>query len=120
MQFSIDRLIGPHRAARIINALVRELVTDDLLPESTAYRLVCDGILAEDPWLLAEPGQAWALRPSDTEDPAPPLLLIVGRDRDQLTVETPDGLRYPMPLFALAAYELQQWCWLRPDPQTTP
>ncbi|MER5227119.1 hypothetical protein [Streptomyces flaveus] len=110
----IDRLIGPERAARVIRPLVRELMTDDLLPESTAYRIACEGVLAGDPWLLAEPGQGWALR-SDVTDPAPALLIIIRRDTDQLTVEDPYGQRHQIPLCALAAYELEQWCWMRPD-----
>lgn len=62
MQSIVDRLIGPERAARVIQPLVRELMTDDWLPETVAYRIVCEGVLAGDPWLLAEPGQVWTLR----------------------------------------------------------
>jgi len=54
---TVDRLIGPERAARVIQPLVRELMTEDLLPEPIAYRIVCEGVLAGDPWWLAELGQ---------------------------------------------------------------
>lgn len=110
----LDRLIGPEHAAQFINSLVRDLMVQDLLPESVAYRLVCEGVLAGDPFLLAEPGQAWALRPEIT-DPAPGLLLIIRRDIDQLGVEDEHGQRHTIPLYALTAYELDQWCWARPD-----
>ncbi|MGW6016322.1 hypothetical protein [Streptomyces sp. NPDC055210] len=116
---SVDHLIGAERTARVINPLVRELMRDDLLPESVAYRIVCEGVLAGDPWWLAEPGQAWKPRP-DTPAPAPGLLVIVHRDTDRLTVEDEDGQRRQIPLCALAAYELTQWCWLRDDIHPTP
>ncbi|MFC8201473.1 hypothetical protein ACFUTV_39670 [Streptomyces sp. NPDC057298] len=96
MHSIVDRLIGPERAARVIQPLVRELMADDLLLETVAYRIVCEGVLAGDPWLLAEPGQGWALR-SDVTDPAPALLVIVRRDTDQLTVEDPYGQRHQIP-----------------------
>ncbi|MEV2235423.1 hypothetical protein AB0H69_43670 [Streptomyces phaeochromogenes] len=119
----VDRLIGPECAARVIQPLVRELMTDDLLPETVAYRIVCEGVLAGDPWLLAEPGQVWALRP-DATSPAPghAALVIVHRDTDQLTVELEDDdePRLQIPLCALAAYELTSWCWMRDDTHHTP
>ncbi|MCW8102691.1 hypothetical protein [Streptomyces tauricus] len=111
---SVDQLIGAERTARVINPLVRELMREDLLPEPVAYRIVCEGVLAADPWWLAEPGQAWKLRP-DITDPALDLLVIVRRDTDQLTVEDEDGQRLQIPLCALAAYELTTWCWMRSD-----
>lgn len=56
--------------------------------------------------------------------PGPALLVIVHRDTDQLTVELEDddAPRLQIPLCALAAYELEQWCWMRPDddPHHTP
>jgi hypothetical protein len=117
----VDRLIGPERAARVIQPLVRELMTDDLLPEPVAYRIVCEGVLAVDPWWLAEPGQVWQLRPdATTPGPGHALLAIVGRDTDQLTVEDEDGQRLQIPLCALAAYHLTQWCWIRDDTHHTP
>ncbi|MBQ0855740.1 hypothetical protein J8N05_47150 (plasmid) [Streptomyces sp. BH-SS-21] len=116
---TVDRLIGPERTARVIQPLVRELMRDDLLPEPVAYRIVCEGVLAGDPWWLAEPGQVWQLRP-DAAEPAAPglaLLVIVQRDTDQLTVqlEDDDAPHLQIPLCALAAYELTSWCWLRED-----
>lgn len=110
----LDLLIGPRRAAQVIGALVRDLITSDLLPEPVAFRLVCEGVLAGDPWLLAEPGQAWALRPEVT-DPAPAQLLITFRDGDQLTVEDEHGQQHRIPLCALATYHLEQWIWTRED-----
>ncbi|WP_314416180.1 hypothetical protein [Streptomyces sp. DSM 40484] len=119
---SIDRLIGPEHAARVINPLVRELMREDLLPEATAYRIVCEGVLAGDPWWLAEPGQVWTRRHDATEPAGPELLFIAHRDTDQLTVafEDDDEPDRRMPLCVLAAYELTQWCWMRDDPDPTP
>ncbi|WP_381805584.1 hypothetical protein [Streptomyces niveus] len=117
MQFPVvplDLLIGPERAAEFISGLVRDLIAQDLFPEPVAYRAVCEGVLASDPFLLADPGQAWALR-LETTDPAPGLLLILHRDSDQLTVEDEHGQRHQIPLHALNAYRLNQWAWARPD-----
>lgn len=114
----LDRLIGPRRAAQFIGALVHDLITSDLLPEPVAHRLVCEGLLAGDPWLLAEPGQAWALRP-ETTGPALGLLLIISRDTDQLLVEDENGLRHCIPLCALVPYQLDQWFWAREDSEAT-
>lgn len=121
MQFSVlplDRLIGPAYAAQFINSLVRDLITKDLLPEPVAYRIVCEGVLAGDPFLLADPGQAWALRP-ETTSPAPGLLLIIRREADQLTVEDEHGQRHHIPVCALNTYALDQWFWAR-DGEPTP
>ncbi|QHY93569.1 hypothetical protein SSPS47_00295 [Streptomyces sp. S4.7] len=73
-----------------------------------------EDVLASDPFLLAAPGQAWALRPEAT-GPAPGLLLIIDRDSDQITVEDEHGQRHQIPLHALHTYRLDQWCWARPD-----
>ncbi|MFI1184151.1 hypothetical protein ACH4UT_32040 [Streptomyces sp. NPDC020799] len=109
----LDLLVGPERAGQFIGALVRELTSSDLLPEPVAFRAVCEGVLAGDPFLLAEPGQAWIPRP-DAVGLAPGLLFIIRRETDQLTVEDEDGQRRQIPLCALAAYQLDQWCWARP------
>ncbi|MFD3920202.1 hypothetical protein [Streptomyces sp. NPDC058595] len=117
MQFPViplDRLIGAERAAEFINSLVRDLITQDLLPEPAAYRIVCEGVLDGDPFLLTDPGQAWVPRPGTT-GPTPGLLLIVQRDADQLTVEDEHGQRHRIPVCALNSYRLDQWCWARPD-----
>ncbi|WP_046499995.1 hypothetical protein [Streptomyces odonnellii] len=114
----LDRLIGPVHAAQFINSLVGDLITQDLLAESVAYRLVCEGVLAGDPFLLADPGQAWALRPGTT-DPAPGLLLVIRRDTDQLTVEDGHGQRHRIPVCALKTYELDQWFWARDGEPTS-
>ncbi|MFD7517722.1 hypothetical protein ACFV85_23290 [Streptomyces niveus] len=121
MQFSVlplDRLMGPVNAGQFINSLVRDLITQDLLPEPVAYRIVCEGVLAGDPFLLADPGQAWALRPEIAER-APGLLLIIRRDADQLTVEDEHGQRHRIPVCALSTYALDQWFWTR-DGEPTP
>lgn len=109
----LDLLIGPEHAGQVVGALVRDLITSDLLPEPVAYRLVCEGVLAGDPWLLAEAGQMWSRRPGAEAGDAPDLLFIVGRDTTQLTVEDEDGRRSQIPLCALAAYQLDQWYWAR-------
>ncbi|MET9567327.1 hypothetical protein [Streptomyces tauricus] len=97
-------------------------MTEGLLPEPIAYRITCEGVLAGDPRLLAEPGQVRQLRPG-AADPAPgmALLVIVHRNTDQLIVELEDDDApcLQIPLCALAAYELTQWCWLRDDPDHT-
>ncbi|WP_328541074.1 hypothetical protein [Streptomyces sp. NBC_00344] len=109
----LDLLIGPERAGAFIGALVRDLITSDLLPEPAAYRLVCEGVLAGDPWLLADPGQMWTLRPEVTDTDVPALLFIVHRDTTHLTVEDENGQRTQIPLCALSAYQLDQWYWAR-------
>ncbi|OEJ21479.1 hypothetical protein AR457_37445 [Streptomyces agglomeratus] len=109
----LDLIIGPERAGQVVGALVRDLITSDLLPEPVAYRLVCEGVLAGDPWLLAEAGQLWTLRPDTGAGDEPELLFIVSRDTTQLTVEDADGRRSQIPLCTLAAYQLDQWYWAR-------
>ncbi|MFE3685362.1 hypothetical protein ACFXPM_19225 [Streptomyces sp. NPDC059095] len=114
----LDLLIGPERAAEFINGLVRDLMASDLLPETVAYRLVCEGVTNGDPFLLADPGQMWTLRPGHN-GPAPARLFIAHRDVTQLTVDDEHGQRHGIPLCALADYQLDQWYWARTDQHST-
>lgn len=54
---SLDLFTGPQYAEQVIDTLVCDLITSDLFPEPVAYRLVCEGSLAGEPWLLAEARQ---------------------------------------------------------------
>ncbi|MDQ1033621.1 hypothetical protein QFZ75_000037 [Streptomyces sp. V3I8] len=119
---AVDQLIGPERTARVINPLVRELMREDLLPEATAYQIVCEGVLAGDPWWLAEPGQAWQRRADADPACGPQLLFIAHRDRDQLSVELEDddATRMHLPLCTLTSYELTSWWWMRDDDNPRP
>ncbi|WP_329391525.1 hypothetical protein OG625_39965 (plasmid) [Streptomyces sp. NBC_01351] len=124
----IDQLIGPYKAAEFIAACVTELVTEDHIPESAAYDAVCRAVLNSDPFVLAEAGQVWALRPNDhddlsrQEDPGghddrPGMLYVVRRlrsDHGRVTVEDEWGERAIIGVTQLAAYELDQWMWARP------
>ncbi|MFF2942890.1 hypothetical protein ACFVSQ_23945 [Streptomyces niveus] len=110
--------MGPANAGQLIGDLVRDLITQDVLPEAVAYWIVCEGVLAGDPFLLIDPGQTWALRPETTER-APGLLLIIRRDADQLTVEDEHGQRHRIPVCALNTYALDQLFWAR-DGEPTP
>ncbi|GAA2417970.1 hypothetical protein ACFPFX_04770 [Streptomyces mauvecolor] len=110
----LDLLIGAERAGQFLGARIRDVLANDLLPEPVAYRLVCEGALAADPFLLADPGQTWTLRP-DRTGPAPGRLFIVRRDTTELTAEDEHGQRHRIPLCALADYQLDQWCWTRSD-----
>ncbi|MEU7151191.1 hypothetical protein AB0B79_05955 [Streptomyces sp. NPDC039022] len=114
----LDRLVGSEHAARFVNVRVRAFIRDDLLPEPVAYRLVCEGVLAHDPFVLADPGQVWVLR-HEVTDSAAPLLIIIGRDGDQLTAEDTFGRRHRILLCALAAYQLDQWYWARDEESTS-
>ncbi|WP_407842072.1 hypothetical protein ACE1OC_42735 (plasmid) [Streptomyces sp. DSM 116496] len=124
----IDLLIGPHKAAEFITACVTELVTEDCIPEPAAYAAVCHAVLTSDPFLLAEAGQVWALRPTteaaadapDTprnSESRPGMLYIVRRmrsDHGRVTVEDEWAERSIISVSQLADYELDQWTWARP------
>ncbi|MFJ8017424.1 hypothetical protein [Streptomyces sp. NPDC096339] len=121
----IDLLIGPSKAAEFIAACVTELITEDHIPEPAAYNAVCRAVLDSDPFVLAEAGQVWALRPndpSDEDDPEghddrPGMLYVVRRlrgDHGRVTVEDEWGERSITSVTELAAYELDQWIWARP------
>ncbi|WP_159047427.1 hypothetical protein [Streptomyces sp. XY332] len=64
----IDLLIGPYRAAQFITDCVTELITEDCIPAPAAYDAVRRAVLESDPFVLAETGQAWALRPGTHDD----------------------------------------------------
>ncbi|WP_410540527.1 hypothetical protein [Streptomyces sp. KL2] len=76
----LDVILGPERAAQVIQDLARDLAHRDGLPEAAALRLACERAADGDPLLLAAPGQVWALRPDADLDDAPARrLAIYGR-----------------------------------------
>nr|WSW64513.1 hypothetical protein OG513_38905 [Streptomyces sp. NBC_00998] len=123
----IDLLIGPYRAVQFITDCVTELITEDCIPEAAAYDAVCRAVLESDPFVLAETGQVWALRPNTHDDNGsdgprdheerPGMLYVVRRlrgDHGRLTVEDEWGERSIIAVAQLADYELDQWMWARP------
>ena len=121
MLLPLDLLVGPERAARVITERVRDLATNDLIPEPLAYATVCTAVLACDPWTLAETGQTWIPRDNlDVTDAPADLLYVVRRHGGHALLEDEYGQRETLPLSVLDGYVLDHWEWARTDTPATP
>ncbi|RSS81855.1 hypothetical protein [Streptomyces sp. WAC06614] len=57
--YSIDAIVGPYRAAELVNAYKQRLQSQDCLPDKAALAVACTAYAFHDIYVLASPGQMW-------------------------------------------------------------
>jgi hypothetical protein len=115
----LERLLGPVRAAEVLDRLAGELVATDHLPRDRASRLVCARACSGDPLLLAAAGQIWVLREDvDIDDApalrlavharlaAPPRVIVADADATGVDAELDELLLEVLELYCLESWEL--------------
>ncbi|MEU4898231.1 hypothetical protein AB0B12_37985 [Streptomyces sp. NPDC044780] len=106
-------LIGHDYAGQFLADRIHTLTTQDLIPHETAERMVCQAAAAGDPWILADAGQLWTLRPDTTPAQHPGQLYVVRRTGPAILAEDENGQQATLGLAILTAYELDHWYWAR-------
>lgn len=109
---ALGDLIGRDHAGQFLTARIGDLTSQDLIPHETAERTVCRAVAAGDPWILADAGQLWTLRP-DSDSELPGQLYVVRRTGAEFLAEDEHGQWETLGLTILAAYELDHWYWAR-------
>ncbi|MFF0220515.1 hypothetical protein [Streptomyces vinaceus] len=57
--YSIDAIVGPYRAAELVNEYRQRLQSEDGLSEKAALAVACTAYAYNDVYVLAAPGQVW-------------------------------------------------------------
>lgn len=116
---TIDQILGPERAARVVRQLAADIAHQDHVEPDRALRMVCDRVLAGDPLLIASPGQTWILRDDiddiDPDDLPTRRLAVIARLSEPPRVvafdpDIPDSTTDELLLSILTDfYQLESW-----------
>lgn len=69
MLYSIDAIVGPYRAAELVNEYRRRLLQEDGLPDRAALAVACTAYAFSDVYVLAAAGQVWeSYAPHDRDE----------------------------------------------------
>lgn len=116
MTVPLDLIAGRERAAAFIADRVQQLVTQDCIPQSRAYEMVCTAVLAADPFTLAAPGQLWIARVDEPDSDVPAAMLYVHRRQGaDVLLEDECGQQEWLPVSVLDGYVLDTWHSPRQD-----
>ena len=66
MSAHIDTVIGPLRAAALVNSYRCRLRLEDNLTDQAALRVACTAYAWSSVYLIAHPGQTWQSKPENT------------------------------------------------------
>ncbi|PNG97025.1 hypothetical protein [Streptomyces malaysiensis] len=114
----LHHLIGRDRAQEWTRARVDDLMTQDRLDQRTANAVVEKAIAADDPMILATPGQVWTLRPQHGGNGLPECLFVTerrtGKGGPRVVVEDGATGSQEVPLQDLTLYRLDTWFWSGP------
>ncbi|MEU9978902.1 hypothetical protein [Streptomyces sp. NPDC051014] len=112
--YGIDRIVGPYRAAELVNEYRRRLQEEDSLPERAALAVACTAYAFNDIYILASPGQVWKSFGLDDMGHSEPIS-IIERVHDPLgghcvRVLTACGISEIIPIDRLGCdYYLSSW-----------
>ncbi|MFK0224042.1 hypothetical protein ACIQWN_38435 [Streptomyces vinaceus] len=114
MTYGIDSVVGPVRAAELVNEYKRRLIENDCLPDRAALGMACTAYAFAHVYVLTAAGQVWESR-TRPEVGTRDRVTITGTVHDAAaghcaTVESQSGIRSVLPLDQLdKEYYLHSW-----------
>ncbi|MFK0230833.1 hypothetical protein ACIQUL_34235 [Streptomyces sp. NPDC090303] len=120
MLYSIDSIVGPFRAAELVNLYRERLRSEDMLPDHAALATACIAFAYANIYSLAAAGQVWQAYEKDGDGRDRRIEIVEmfhdGRAGHCATARTQSGILEVLPLDQLdSEYFLYSWLDARPD-----